>query len=207
MQFQLGETKYPIQPSHEPKVVVPLIPINTGIKTEPTKLIPISTSSVQFSSTKDVNPSTRTSQGPTVRPSTSTKTVNVDAHTNGPEFVNTYTYRPSQPTRVSTSNPRFGETISPFRESIKVNGLNTVKVPSDNSNVHKVTLPVNPDTSSKEHDDNDDLLPPFRTTNLFDTQTTISVPFSSINPDDDLNIINAYANINPASPITTQSGF
>lgn len=195
--------------------MVPRIPFNSGIKTEPTKLIPVSTvispdNSVKFSSSKSVNPSTETTQRPTIRPSISTKSSNIDTHFNGPDFDTKTSYRPSQPTTLPTVSSshftRFRASLSPFRKSINDNGPSTVKVPVDTLVLQKVTTPVT--TSGQgQNDYTEELLPPFRTTNIFDTQTTISVPFNSVDPDSDLNVINSYANINPESRTTTQSGF
>lgn len=203
--------------------MVPRIPYNSGIKTEPTKLIPVSTvispynkaqdpkttSSIKFSSSENVNPSSVTTQPPTIRPSLSTKSSNIDTHVNGPAFESKTSYRPSQqPTTqptVSSSHPtRFRASLSPFRESTKVNGPNTVKPAIDTLALQKVTTP---DTLGQgQNDYTEELLPPFRTTNLFDTQTTIGVPLNSFDPDSDLNAINSYANLNPGSRTTTQSG-
>lgn len=226
MRFQLGETKFPVQSSNEPKVVAPRIPFNSEIKTEPTKLIPISTvvsphnkqqdpkttASIVFSSSKGVNPSTDTTQSPAIRPNISTKTPSIGANVNDQEYDTKISYRQSQqsttePAISSTSHPtRFRASLSPFRESIKVNGPSTVKVPSDTLKLQKIPSPDSSEVNGP-NEYTEDLLPPFRTTNVFDTQTTIGVPFSSFDSDNDLNVINSYANLNPESRITTQSGF
>lgn len=226
MGFQLGETKFPVQPSSEPKVVVPRIPFNTGIKTEPTKLIPISTvkspdnkqqdpkttASTILSSSKSVIPSTQTTQRPTIRPSFSTKSASIDAHVNGPEYDTKISYRQNEqpttePSSISTNHPtRSRVSSSPFRESIKVNGPSTAKAPIDIQKLQKVTSPDHSDGQG-QYDYTEELLPPFRTTNIFDTQTTLGLPTNSFDPGNDLNFINSYANLNPDSRITTQSGF
>lgn len=222
--FQLGETKFPVQPSTEPKVVAPRIPFNSGIKAEPTKLIPISavdsshykgqdpktTASILFSSSNSGNPSTETTRRPTSRPITSTKFPTIGVSVNGPEYDTKTSYRQSQhpTTKATITSPptRSRATSSPFRESIKVNEPSTVKVPNYTAQVPKVTSPESTEVKGP-NDYVEDLLPPFRTTNVFDTQTTVGVPFNSFDPDNDLNVINSYANINPESRITTQSGF
>ncbi|KAJ6643834.1 hypothetical protein Bhyg_08799, partial [Pseudolycoriella hygida] len=215
---QLGETKFPVLPSVEPKVITPRIPFNNGIKTEPTKLTPIggasvdvterksqdpkTTASTVFVPSKSVTPLRETTPRSTITPSVSTKNTNIHV----PQFDIKTSYRQSQrpttqPAAISTSLPtRFRSTLPPFRESVKVNGITTVKVPIDN--FPKVPAP----DSSKilgQLDYTDDLLPPFRTTTLPDAQTTIGVPFNSYDPDNDLNIINSYANLNPDSRTTT----
>lgn len=219
LQFQLGETKFPVQPSNEPKVVVPQIPFNSGIKTQPTKLIPISTvvvpdnklqdpkttASTIFSSSRSVSPFTDTTERSTIRPSISTKIPSIGVNVNGPEYDTKISYRQQiqQSTTEPSSHPtRFQATLPPFRESIKVSEPSTVKVPSDTLKLQKVIS----SSSEGPYDNTEGLLPPFPTTILFDTQTTTArgVPFNSYNTDKDLNAINSYANLNPESGITTQ---
>ncbi|XP_037037867.1 uncharacterized protein LOC119075495 isoform X2 [Bradysia coprophila] len=220
---QLGETKFPVQPSPEPKVVVPRIPFNSPMKTEPTKLIPISTvvstytkqqsprttAPVIFSSPEGVNPSTRTTQRPTINSNTPTKPSTINAHVNGPEYATKISYRQNQhstvPPIVNSSNhpTRAGTSPSPFRESV-TNGPSTVKTPSDKFILQKVTPSISPLGQS---DYTEDLLPPFRTTNKFDTHTTIGLPINSFNPGNDLNVINSYVNSYPDTPTTTEPSY
>ncbi|KAG4074665.1 hypothetical protein HA402_004536 [Bradysia odoriphaga] len=248
---QLGETKFPVQPSPEPKVVVPRIPFNSPMKTEPTKLIPISTgvstytkqqspkttAPVIFSSpegvnpsrrttqrptinsntptkpstinTQGVNPSTRTTQRPTINSNTPTKPSTINAHVNGPEYATKISYRQNQQSTVlpivnSSNHPtRAGTSPSPIRESGN-NGPSTVTTPSDKFILQKVTPSISPLGQS---DYTDDLLPPFRTTNTFDTHTTVGLPINSFNPGNDLNVINSYVNLSPDSPTTTEPSY
>lgn len=212
----MGETKFPVQPSNEQKVVVPRIPFNIGIKTEPTKLIPVSTvvahdnkqqhpqttTSFTFSPSKGSNPSTERTQRPTVGPSISTKFPNnFGGRVSSPE------YGQNQPSTEATlghsSQPtRFRES-SPFKES--TNLPSTVNAPSDPLKLPKVKSPDSP-VGQGQLDYTESLLPPFRTTNLFDTQTTVGLPINSFDPGNDLNVINSYANFNAESRTTTQAG-
>ncbi len=268
----MGETKFPVQPSVEPKVVVPRIPFNSGIKTEPTKLIPISTAissdnkpsdpkttaSIVLTPSTGVSPSRESTQRPTSRPSFSTKPANIDAQVNGPEYDTKISYRQNQqptiaPTSESTQRPtsrqsfstkssnidahvngpeydtkvsyrqnqqptiaptlgssshpnRFGTSSSPFRESITVNGPSTVKTPNDILSLQKITSsPPGSSEGQGQSGYTEDLLPPYRTTNNFDFQTTVGLPINSIDPGNDLNVINSYVNSIPRT--TTQSGF
>lgn len=209
--FQLGETKFPVQPSNEPKVVVPRIPFNSGIKTEPTKLIPISTAvshdnkqqepkttaSIRLPSSESGNPSTERTQRPTIRPTVS---ANSNAgHVSGPEYDTKISYRQNQQSTIGTNvRPTSHPTSSSlFKDSIKIDGPSTAKTPSNTLQLQNLN---SPDTSEGpgQSDYTEDLLPPFRTT----------VPVNSFGPGNDFNIINSYANLNPQGrTTTTQSGF
>lgn len=219
---QLGETKFPVQPSAEPKVVVPRIPFNGPMKTEPTKLTPVSTvvstytkqqnpkttTSVTFSSPADENHSKRTTtQRPTINISTPTKQANGNAH--GPENDTKISYRQSQqstvqttaspssqPTRPRTSASTFGVSVN--------NGPSTVETPSKKLTSEKVTPSFGP---SGQSDYTEDLLPPFHTTNNFNVHTTIGLPINSVHPGNDFDVINSYANIHPDAPTTTEPSF
>jgi hypothetical protein len=238
---QLGETKYPVPPSNEPKVIIPRIPFNSGIKIEPTKLIPISR--VPSNNNKQNEPtvssifsSTGSTQTSTNKPSISTK-ISYDVNVNGPDYENRNSNRPSQysvqPLPTFTDNPnRFVKTLAPsFRDTVKSSRPTTVsseflspvvttnsepfqrpttvKTTDDNFKFNKISSPIIPSNSEGvygQYDNNEGLLPPFSTT-FDDRQTTISVPFNSINADNDLNVINSYSNLNPESRTTTQSGY
>lgn len=193
-------------------MVVP--PFNIGIKTEPTKLIPISTvvstnsrqpdpkTTIRFSTSNGVNPSTGNTQIPN---RVSTQSPNIDSSVNGPEYDTKISYRQSQrptipPSSSFSTSPTRVSSPSSFSAPTKFNEPSTTKSSIDTVKLQQVT------SSERQSDYTEELLPPFRTTNVIGTRTTIGLPINSFDPSNDLNVINSYANFNPDTPTTTQSG-
>lgn len=223
-------------------MVVP--PFNIPIKTEPTKLIPISTvvspytkqqilkttaPTDTFSSPDGFNPLTDAkTHRPTINSNTPTKQPsNINTHVNGPEYDTKVSYQPNHestvqttaspsnnPTRAGTSPPTFRVIVPEYdtKVSSRQNQRPTVQTtasptqtgtsPSlfresaNNGPSTENTPKVTPSISSIDQSDyTEDLLPPFRTTNKFNTQTTVGLPINSLDPVNDLNVINSYANL------------